>query len=150
MTNSASQKIKIVGSGGQGVKFLSHMLGQILISKNYQVGLIYDYDAAVRGGDISSELTFSKNKIANPFSEEIDFLINFKKNGKEIKANQIFDFSDGILEKVAIEKFGDKRLFNMIILGAILKILNIDIKTIKVDNKFKEAIKYGYENYCSC
>lgn len=161
------QKLKIIGSGGQGVKFLSHMLGQILIFEGYEVSLIYDYDAAVRGGDILSELTFSKNKIANPFSKEIDFLIQLKKEpspqpspsararelsgapspyliGRGEGSPKIYDFSNKNLETIAIEKFNDKRLFNMIILGAILRILNINLITVKIDRKFKEAIEYGY------
>ena len=106
-------RIKITGKGGQGVKFLTNVLGKLFKNKNFKVSYFFLYDAAMRGGNIESELVFSNNFNQSPMGENFDLLVmlspaqaSYKKKSKKIiKASN-----------------------NMIALGMILKNLGFDLE----------------------
>ena len=84
-------RIKITGKGGQGVKFLTNVLGEWLKNKDFFVSYYFLYDAAMRGGKIESELVFSKSQSQSPMGENFDLLVmfcqaslNHRKNSKKI------------------------------------------------------------------
>ena len=60
------KRIKIEGSAGQGVKFLSSILACILKDKGYEITLMNEYSPLVRAGASNAYLVISKEKIGNP------------------------------------------------------------------------------------
>lgn len=160
--------ITISGEGGQGVKLIGQILGKILAGLNYEVSVDYAFDTAIRGGKIDAFLTFSDSKIDNPIIEKADYFIRLSElsgNG-----NGIVTICDSELckqekcdaetckvtnlpfRKAAIEKFGNKILMNMIVLGKILKLLDIDINKLQFEQILPpkmleqniEALRYGF------
>ncbi len=166
------KKIKLVGTGGQGIKLLGHVLGNILAELNYNVSLNFEFDTSVRGGSISADFIYSDEKIENPIIDEADILIQI--GGKQEEAMKI-KAKEKILEKslcnvdctecslscegtqvpffdVANKEFGSKIYMNMIALGVILKNIGIDPEKVDLRKGLPErfieqniqAIKYGY------
>ena len=171
-TSKRELKIKIVGEAGQGIKLLSFTLAQILAGLGNEVTLSMDYDASVRSGYISADLTYSDEPIENPIIDEADVLIKFTRTREWFPAKtlvidesicneQAFSCSirssQGTLygfEDVALTVFGSKIYINMIALGRILRYIGINILLLNIKDllpqrsleKNIEAIKYGF-NY---
>lgn len=152
------KKIFITGSGGQGIKLMSFVISKILSSSGYNVSLMFDYDAAMRGGIIDSLLTYSDQKIESPSIEKADVLVKLSENGEKIEYDDIicqkelcngneFDFKE-----IAKKEFGNKLVMNMLVTGYLVNKLNfkldeIDLNEILPDknkNQNLKAIKYGY------
>ena len=68
------KKIKLVGTGGQGIKLLGHVLGNILAELGYNVSLNFEFDTSVRGGNISADLIYSDGTIECPIIDDADIL----------------------------------------------------------------------------
>ncbi|MBW3010804.1 2-oxoacid:acceptor oxidoreductase family protein [Candidatus Woesearchaeota archaeon] len=160
--------IIISGEGGQGVKLIGQILGKILAGLGYEVSVDYSFDTAIRGGKIDAYLTFSDDKIDNPIIENADFFIRLSAMAEE--GNGTVTICDSELckqekcdsktckianlpfQKSAIEKFGNKVMMNMIVLGKILKMLDIDIDKLKFEKILPpkmldqniEALRYGF------
>jgi Pyruvate/2-oxoacid:ferredoxin oxidoreductase gamma subunit/GNAT superfamily N-acetyltransferase len=167
----AEKKIKILGEAGQGIKLLSHTLAQILSQLGNEVSLSVNYDASVRGGNISADLIYSDSPIQNPLIDEADVLIKFTRTREWFPAKAlIIDESfcqDGTVscslksrqgtlygfEDVALSVFGNKVFINMIALGRILRYIGINILLLDFKDllpqrsleKNFEAIKYGFD-----
>jgi len=166
------KRIKMVGSGGQGIKLLGHVLGNILSETGYNVSIDFQFDTSVRGGSISADLIYSDEKIENPIVDEADLLIQLE--GKMSEFNKV-KAKDMIIEKsicnedctrcdlrcngkqipfydVVSKKFGSAIYINMFALGIILKHIGIDPEKVNLKNGLPEkyveqnvaAIKYGY------
>ncbi len=103
-------KILINGKGGHGVKLGTHILGQIVASHNKHVAVYYEYDAAIRGQDITAFITISDKKIANPIFDAPDIELNLE------------DF-----EKTALTNFNSIIYTTMLAIGKILKELSLTI-----------------------
>ena len=161
------KNLKIIGVAGQGVKLFSHILAEILSNKGYEISLNLDYDSAVRAGEISADLIYSKKDIINPIIDEADLLVRLGETkdhfrAKEMIVNSIVaDVKDTCSGKVtrvgftdtAQSTFESKRFVNMLALGRMLKFFSIDPKTLSlkdflpskfVENNIK-AIQMGYE-----
>jgi Pyruvate/2-oxoacid:ferredoxin oxidoreductase gamma subunit len=89
------KRIIIGGKGGQGIKFVSKKLANILIEKGFCVSLKFTYDAAIKGGDIFSNLIYSNKEIENPIIGKADLVVllssiseNFESK-KEIKVSMV-------------------------------------------------------------
>ena len=80
------KKIIVSGEGGQGVRVISITLAQMLKNLGYEVSLLYDYDAAVRGGLSLAHLVYSKEKIDNPVIDEADILLKLSDKAEELRA----------------------------------------------------------------
>jgi len=169
-TSKLEKKIKIVGEAGQGVKLLSFTLAQILSQLGNEVSLSLNYDASVRGGNISSDLIYSDRPIENPLIDEADVLIKFTRTREWFPAKSlVIDESiceeealscsirdrHGTLygfEDVAVSVFGSKVFINMIALGRILRYIGINILLLNIKDvlprksleKNFEAVKYGF------
>ncbi|MBD3156188.1 MAG: hypothetical protein GF368_06110 [Candidatus Aenigmarchaeota archaeon] len=151
------KKIFITGLGGQGIKLMTSILSKILSSLNYNVSLMFDYDAAMRGGTIDALLTYSDKKIDNPLIEKADILVKLSEDGEKINSEQII-CEEGLckngfpFKEIAKKEFDNELVMNMLVLGYLLKTLNFDLKIIDLNkilpDKNKEqnikAIKYGY------
>lgn len=166
------KKIKLAGTGGQGIKLLGHVLGNILAELNYNVSLNFEFDTSVRGGSISADLIYSDKEIENPIIDKADILLQL--GGKQTDAMKV-EAKQRIIEKsicdtecakcaiscagkqipfydVANKKFGSKIYMNMLALGLILKHIGIDPKRVDLKSDLPEkyieqnvaAIKYGY------
>ena len=109
----------IVGNGGQGVRFMGNLLAKILILKGYEVSAMYDYDAAMRGGDITAFIVFSKTSIENPLIDKADLLLVLAKTKLNFNSAEAVDFSE--------KEFPDKKLVNMYSLGFLLSKFKLDV-----------------------
>ncbi len=135
-----------------------------------EVSLSVNYDASVRGGNISADLIYSDVTIQNPLIDEADILIKFTRKREWFPAKALIidegfcdegaiscsiKSSHGTLygfEDVAITVFGNKVFINMIALGRILRyigvsILLLDFKGLlpqRSQQKNFEAVKYGF------
>jgi Pyruvate/2-oxoacid:ferredoxin oxidoreductase gamma subunit/GNAT superfamily N-acetyltransferase len=166
------KKIKIIGEAGQGVKLLSFTLAQVLAQLGNEVSLSLNYDAAVRGGNISADLIYSDRPIENPIVDEADVLIKFTRTreffpAKSLVIDESFCKEGAVscsiknshgtyygFEDVAVTVFGSKVYINMIALGRILRYIGINILLLNIKEllpqksleKNFEAVKYGF-NY---
>jgi len=166
-------KLAITGTAGQGVKLLGHLLAATLANFQYNVALSYNYDSAVRAGEITAYLIFNKKeKIKNPIIENPDLFIiladtqdiveakeeivekhicqpNCTSCPLKCKKMEVIPF-----EEESIKQFKSKKQINMIALGKIIKKLNLnldlDFLKEKLPKNFLEenikAIEIGY-NY---
>ncbi len=107
-------KIIISGTGGQGIKFLGKVLGEILVKLGYEVALTFDFDAAVRGGDSVAFLIYSKGKIDNPIIDTADLFVKLSSQSKDYPTEKRVDNVEG-------------HPINMYALGRLLKELKLDI-----------------------
>ena len=156
------KKIFISGSGGQGIKLMSFVLSKIILKLDYNVSLMFDYDAAMRGGTIDAFLVYSDRKIDNPLIEEADIFLKLAENGDDIIAEKIIcqkglcDGEEIPFMETAKEKFGNPLVMNMLAVGVLLKKLNLDLNRVDIESLIPEknkdqnieAIKYGHNfNY---
>ncbi len=166
------KRIKIIGEAGQGVKLLSFTLAQVMAQLGNEVSLSLNYDASVRGGNISADIIYSDRPIENPIIDEADVLIKFSRTRDFFPAKSlVIDESfceQGVVscnlknsqgtyygfEDVALTVFGSKIYINMIALGRILRYIGINILLLNIKEllpqksleKNFEAVKYGF-NY---
>jgi len=144
-------KIIVAGKGGQGIKLLMTVLAKIL-SEKFNVSLYYNYDSAIRGGKIFGFLTFSKEKIGDPLILNGDYLVNLIVEDVKYMGKEEFDLEKFDVFAEAEEKFKTNKVANMMLLGYILKKIEIEIDKGLLDKvlpeKFKdmniEAINYGF------
>lgn len=168
-----NKKIKLVGTGGQGIKLLGHVLGNILAEIDYNVSLNFEFDTSVRGGSISADLIYSDEPIEDPVIDNADILLQL--GGKRSETIKIKS-KERIVEKnicnqectkcdlecengkqipfydVANKKFGSKIYMNMLAIGIILKHIGVDISKVDLKKGLPErfieqnieAIQYGY------
>lgn len=116
----------IVGSGGQGVRFMGNIFSKLLILKNYEVSAMYDYDAAMRGSDITAFIVFSKERIENPIIDKADLLLVLAKTKLKFSASEIADFSE--------KEFSNKKLTNMYSLGFLIKKFNLNVSESELES----------------
>lgn len=60
-------KIKIYGTGGQGIVFIGWLLGYAATLKNIRATVHHSYGAEVRGGAVESSVLISKNSYKSPY-----------------------------------------------------------------------------------
>lgn len=158
-----TKKIILIGTGGQGIKLASKVLGDIFVFLGYEVSVMPKYDAPQRGGKIYTQIIFSDKKITNPIIDKADLTllmsqIDFIPASKKYVAdrslgNEKYELCP-IIETA--ENLGSKLSQNMVAIGILLKKLQIDIKKINykkvLPTKFfeinKKAIVAGYNLAC--
>lgn len=165
------KKIIVSGEGGQGVRVISITLAQLLKNLGYEVSLLYDYDAAVRGGLSLAHLVYGKEKIDNPVIDEADILLKLSDKAEELRAKTtvyqtgISDVKGKALKfedipptneeipfsELGTEIFGKELFGYMIALGRLMVLADInppesDIRSV-LPKKYKEenmnAILFG-------
>jgi len=132
-------KVKIIGRGGHGVKFLANALAKLLSESSYHVSVIYDYDAAVKGGSIEADLLYSSKPINNPLIDKADVCLSFVGPVK-IRSNKFIDLTDKkwALKISELEPSIRKNL-NMVALGILLNSTDINL------NEKKLALTLGLD-----
>lgn len=132
------KRIIIKGKSGQGIQRLGFILANLLKDKGYQVALTGEYGALVRAGNSQIKLVFAKEPIENPLVE---------------KADLDYDLGNSETEKLLLKKYPQPQSLNMILLGVVLRRLNLEISAREVrpylPAKFQqenlEAIQSGYQ-----
>jgi hypothetical protein len=157
------KKIILAGTGGYGIKFLGKVLAEFFVLKNYNVVLTYDYDAAMRGGEIVAFLTYGDEEINNPIIDEADFLLvldNVKRKlvAKKVMAEKCLCTQGkcvkcNFLHEELLERGfrGSGRNANMVALGCVLEELGFEVsdgelQTILPEKFFEknlEDVKHG-------
>lgn len=152
------KKIVISGVGGQGIKLMSFSLSNILSTIGYNVSLMFDYDSAMRGGSIIAFLSYSDKEIDNPIIEEVDILLKLSECDDNIVAKKIIcetGFCEDVqvpFKEISKQKFGNVKVVNMLALGFLLRLINVNLNKIDLKNLLPEkngvqnieAIKYFY------
>lgn len=165
------KKIIVSGEGGQGVRVISLTLAELLTKLGFEVSLLYDYDAAVRGGLSLAHLVYDKKPIDNPVIDEADILLKLSdkaeglqakttvsqtglgnKEGKSLKLEDIPPTNEEIpFSEMGTEIFGKELFGYMIALGRLMVLADInppeaDIRAV-LPKKYKEenmnAIIFG-------
>ena len=153
------KRIVFTGVGGQSVRVLSHVLALALKELGYEVALLFDYDSSIRNQRITGYLTYDEKPIDNPMIEEADVLVRLHEKGDQLVAQKtICDTGLCTDEEVpfgmiGIEKFGQAIFGNMIALGRLLRLIDIDINHIELERMLPKtylkenlkAIQLGYD-----
>jgi len=165
------KKIIVSGEGGQGVRVISLTLAQLLANLGYEISLLYDYDAAVRGGLRLAHLVYDMAPIDNPVIDEADILLKLSnkaeglhakttvyqtglgaEEGKSLKLEDIPPTNEEIpFSELGTEIFGKELFGYMIALGRLMVLADVnapesDIRAV-LPKKYKEenlkAINFG-------
>jgi Pyruvate/2-oxoacid:ferredoxin oxidoreductase gamma subunit len=153
------KRIVFTGVGGQSVRVIAHALALALKELGYEVALLFDYDSSIRNQRITGYLTCDQKPIENPMIEEADILVRLHGRGDQLVAQKtICDTGLCTDEEIpfgmmGIEKFGQAIFGNMIALGRLLRLIDIDISHIELEkllpkSYIKEnlkAIQIGYD-----
>jgi Pyruvate/2-oxoacid:ferredoxin oxidoreductase gamma subunit len=153
------KRIVFTGVGGQSVRAISHVLAMALKELGYEVTLLLDYDSSIRNQRISAYLTYDEKPIENPMIEEADILVRLHEKGDQLIAQKtICDTGLCTDEEVpfammGIEKFGQAIFGNMIALGRLFRLIDIDISHIELEKLLpksyikenRKAIQLGYD-----
>ena len=137
------KRICMAGSGGQGVLFIGKILATAGMLEEKEVTLIPSYGAEVRGGIVNCMVIISGEDIGSPIVQNPDILVAM--NGQALKKYESKIAQGGLLfsnssliddwkpaydhfytwyvpaTEIAKTTFGNIRLANMIMLGALLR-----------------------------
>ena len=153
------KRIVFTGVGGQSVRVIAHALALALKELGYEVALLFDYDSSIRNQRITGYLTYDQKPIENPMIEEADILVRLHGRGDQLVAQKtICDTGLCTDEEIpfgmmGIEKFGQAIFGNMIALGRLLRLIDIDISHIELEKMLPKsyikenlrAIQVGYD-----
>ncbi|HEX7544332.1 MAG TPA: 2-oxoacid:acceptor oxidoreductase family protein [Candidatus Limnocylindrales bacterium] len=159
----AAKTIVIDGVGGQGVRVIGNTMASLLAVMGYEVTLLFDYDSSVRGGMSEAFLTWDREPISNFVVECADVVLRLADRGPtHLTSDYVIADCDLIKPgevgeeipflQLGVEKFGRDLFGNMIALGRMLCVCDIEFTdqhlTEALPKKYVEdniaAIKYGY------
>jgi 2-oxoglutarate ferredoxin oxidoreductase subunit alpha len=140
--------IKIAGAAGQGMQTVGFILSKLLTRSGYHVFAIQDNESRIRGGHNFFQIRVSEQPVLS-MTSSVDILIALNEDSLTIhqeelseKAVVIFDnektnitpaknHAGGIpLERLAIDKGGDKIYTNSVALGAAFGLLSGDLSAL--------------------
>lgn len=153
------KRIVFAGIGGQSVRVVSHVLAMALKELGYEVVLLFDYDSSIRNQRITGYLTYDRMPIENPMIDEADILVRLHQKGDQLIAQKtVCDTGLCTDEEVpfgmmGIEKFGRAIFGNMIALGRLFRLIDIDISHVELEKLLPrsyvkenlKAIQTGYD-----
>lgn len=132
------------GEAGQGVQSVGLLLGKVFVRIGYHVFADQDYESRIRGGHNFFRVRI-KDRPVSAISEAVDVLVALNQETLDLHLHEIapggvciFDSErakgidgDGRLfgipmEKLALEKAGDRIMTNTVALGAALAMVNYD------------------------
>jgi len=155
--NKEIKKLIILGTAGDGIRFLARKLINILFAKDNNLNITYyfDYDSTVRGGKTSAYIYVDKNKEPKSFIfNNCDLILSLRDNDKfNIKNREIIKgIGKKTFQTLSQENFGSKLYTNMIALGylsAKLKLSDLAklSQRVNLGNINKEAFKLGFRLY---
>jgi 2-oxoglutarate ferredoxin oxidoreductase subunit gamma len=154
-----TEEIIIAGFGGQGVLSMGKILAYSGVMQNQEVTWMPSYGPEMRGGTANVTVILSDERISSPIVHEYDTAIilnqqSLDKFEKNVKVGGILLFDpNGIthppqrkdIKIYTIEgaeeaaRMGNPKTFNMIVLGAYLKIKPV-IKTENVEKGLKKSL----------
>lgn len=160
-------RVKISGFGGQGVLSLGYILAILGKQRGFQVSWLPSYGPEMRGGTANCSVVFSQKHIGSPEAAEncdmliclnqpsVDkFLPILKKGGVLIYDSDTIKLPEPLPEGIYIyglpasdlaNKLGDLRTGNIVMLGAIARVMNdnfLDDDDKKyLDQAMEEAIR---------
>ena len=155
--------ILIGGSAGQGIDTVGLILEKILQRSGYHILSNKDYMSRVRGGNNFVQIRFSQQEVTT-HCNEIDAMIalndevvnfhinNLKEDGVIIGDKSInchdYRFTPYPLAEIA-DSVNNKRAFNIVALGSIMKSFNLDISNVEniLIEVFKDKYKSNWEAF---
>jgi 2-oxoglutarate ferredoxin oxidoreductase subunit gamma len=158
-----TEEIIIAGFGGQGVLSLGKILAYSGIMQDEEVSWMPSYGPEMRGGTANVTVILSDERISSPYLKVYDTAIilnqqSMDKFEKSVKPGGVLIYDpNGIIihptrtdidiyqvegNRLATE-MGNKKVFNMIVLGGFLKIKPI----VKLDNVIEGLKKSLHERY---
>jgi Pyruvate/2-oxoacid:ferredoxin oxidoreductase gamma subunit len=144
-------RIALDGVGGQGVRVIAGVLGALLARMGKQVTVLFDYDSSVRGSMSDAFVIFDDQPIANPVVEEADIMLKLADKGHlRISGRKVVtDLGLGgpgdeqiPFASLGSEHFGKELFGNMIALGRLLRLAEIDFD----DAAIRESLPRRYQD----
>jgi 2-oxoglutarate ferredoxin oxidoreductase subunit alpha len=164
--------VVLCGEAGQGIQTVERFLTRVLKFDGFNVYATKEYMSRVRGGFNSTEIRVSSKNIKS-FVSKIDILVTLKKGSiqhlkdrlskdtlilsEKENAEDDYPFVEMPFTQIATE-IGDKIFSNVVAVGSISAILNVDFETIEsylreffarkgdeIVNKNIEAARKGYD-----
>ena len=151
--------IKFAGSGGQGIITTAILLAQAAVTTGLNVVQSQSYGPEARGGACQSEVIISSHKIYHPkiITPDYMFIMSPTALNRYHDCNNHFTryIVDSLVEvsftnikhlpitSMAIQKFHNKLVANLILLGVccrLLEIIPLDVVTTILTNYFKTNI----------
>jgi Pyruvate/2-oxoacid:ferredoxin oxidoreductase gamma subunit len=159
----SGKSIVIDGVGGQGVRVIGNTMASLLAVMGYEVTLLFDYDSTVRGGMSEAFLRYDREPIDNFVVECADVVLRLADRGP-VHLTTDYVIADLGLTKpgengeeipflqLGVEKFGRDLFGNMIALGRLLCVCDVDFTEEHLREALPKkyiddniaAIKYGY------
>jgi len=160
-----TEEIIIAGFGGQGVLSMGKILAYSGIIQNQEVSWMPSYGPEMRGGTANVTVILSDDKISSPYLKLYDSAIILNQQSMDkfeatVKTGGFLIYDpNGISHhptrtdinifrvegaKLAVE-MGNKKIFNMVILGGFLKIKPI-VKIENVISGLKKALSERYHH----
>jgi Pyruvate/2-oxoacid:ferredoxin oxidoreductase gamma subunit len=160
---ASGKSIVIDGVGGQGVRVIGSTMASLLTVMGYDVTLLFDYDSSVRGGMSEAFLRYDCEPISNFVVECADVVVRLADRGP-VHLSSDYVIADIDLIKpgekgeeipfleLGVEKFGRDIFGNMIALGRLLCVCDVDFTEQHLRDALPKkyadeniaAIKYGY------
>ena len=159
----AAKTIVIDGVGGQGVRVIGNTMASLLAVMGYEVTLLFDYDSSVRGGMSEAFLAYDREPISNFVVECAAVVLRLADRGPTHLSTDYLIADIGLTKpgesgeeipflQLGVEKFGRDLFGNMIALGRLLCVCNVDFTDQHLRDALPKkyiddniaAIKYGY------
>jgi Pyruvate/2-oxoacid:ferredoxin oxidoreductase gamma subunit len=157
-----STSIALDGVGGQGVRVIAGVLGNLLARMGKQVTILFDYDSSVRGSMSDAFVIFDDAPITNPVIEDADILLKLANKGhlrihghKVVTDLGLAGPGDEQIPFAALgsQHFGKELFGNMIALGRLLRLATVDYDEAAIreslPRRFKDenvaAIRFGFD-----
>ncbi|MCC6618391.1 MAG: 2-oxoacid:acceptor oxidoreductase family protein [Chloroflexi bacterium] len=155
-------RIALDGVGGQGVRVIAGIMGNLLARMGKQVTILFDYDSSVRGSMSDAFLIFDDEPIANPVVEEADIMLkladkgHMRIHGHKIVADLGLDVPGAEqipFASLGSQQFGKELFGNMIALGRLLRLAEIEFDETAIRESLPRrfvdenlaAIRFGYD-----
>ncbi|HSM25029.1 MAG TPA: 2-oxoacid:acceptor oxidoreductase family protein [Anaerolineaceae bacterium] len=153
------KEIIVAGFGGQGVLFAGQLLAYAAMDEGLQVTWIPSYGPEMRGGTANCTVVISDEEIGSPMVSRPTAVIamnlpSLDKYEEKVKEGGLLVVNQSMVDREVIrtdikvvmvpantisEELGDKRMTNMVLLGALLA--NLDVLPVEaVEKALKEHL----------
>ncbi|HEX7592104.1 MAG TPA: 2-oxoacid:acceptor oxidoreductase family protein [Candidatus Limnocylindrales bacterium] len=159
----SGKSIVIDGVGGQGVRVIGSTMASLLEVMGFHVTLLFDYDSSVRGGMSEAFLRYDREPISNFVVECADVVLRLADRGPTHLSTDYVIADLNLMKpgelgeeipflQLGVEKFGRDLFGNMIALGRLLCVCDVDFTDEHLTNALPKkyladniaAIRYGY------
>lgn len=148
------QEILLAGFGGQGVMSMGQLLAYAGMMEDKHVSWIPSYGPEMRGGTANCSVTISDRPVSSPIVNEPDTLFVLNRPSWErfvpyLKSGGLLLINSSLIQvetqrqdvkslqlpiiELANEKFGNRRVANMILLGAFIELTKtVSISSVEI------------------